>query len=211
MKSEGAPIEGITGIEHFGYWLADYHTGLLSDPQIPVVSKLPREIKIDIRRKDSGSLFLINCPWDSVPESIQAVLKLQYEAADLLEKKQVHVFVHPSEMLLQLDAPLIKRGKSYQVDILGENTGWGLFLYIADDPLVNQGWGTIKTPLGKDPVDMLIHRMTQQMMDSRPWKKSHVNFYPAAINELQDLARFLKGSRHKAVVVRIDPQRSSSA
>lgn len=201
---EGNPTQGIVDIETFAHFLVEYTSEILINPrnQIYLVKSLddlernlPEELK-DL----TPDVYLELCPWETVPESIQTIIKRGYASAELPEKKRIQVLIKRHEVFFLLKSPSIVD----DMDTYGEELVLNVGLQVSGDSSL------LFAPVGmwfihKTPASAALAMKGKTAEEKRAILQQTppiAQIFPHTLPELNDLTKFLQQSRHTAIVYR---------
>lgn len=230
------PSKDIINLETFQSFMQNFRSRILEAPphRKPFPNNLPpdpantamyttkdnpfHEESIRIQLKEI--VFIDNIPWDSIPESLQRLLSVQYDSAGLDEDKKINIQIRRRDVRFFLESTHSRRN----IDLIGEYYSPGLGLKIfrtdLDDEVdrmvggqrINEGhFIVLKTVLSTQlRLNTLLQgnpdrgltdeekEFLQRTTIDNSWKK--VQLIPSTLVDLQDIARLITGQKEKAFI-----------
>lgn len=136
---EAASIQSIVDSETFTWWVSGYRKAILEDPN---TNRLQVDLTSESQLEGFNCLSIQRFPWTEVPQSLQEIIVMQYEAATLPnQEKNVVVELKGTTIRFTLGSPAIHR----DIDIYEEsNVSGGIRLSM--DPPGKTQWRIFKAP-----------------------------------------------------------------
>lgn len=141
MKEQESRKE-VVGIDSFATYINNTMQAIRGSPSLriePFENALPknnvdrvRELDQEPRKKHGSTrekIVIGDIPWDSIPESLQEILGLQYPASTLKERKTVNITLETDALLFMLNSINSRSGIDRYGDIYSP---YGLILRITD-------------------------------------------------------------------------------
>lgn len=210
--AERIPVDRINGPETFGLWVIGYVSGIKEEkiPHLPDAStraeaRFLRSVFGDIGLPETYILRLRQSPWEDAPQSLQARLKLQYDAAEAGGKKTIDTIFQDEFIEFRLNSPYINEVS--EIDRYGENfIGFGLRLWLRGETERPGYWVINKLPAIYEPdIHTVSSALAASDLDPEEAEeefmekiRQNTQRFQAPIEELQDVARFFDSSRDRA-------------
>ena len=230
------PSRDITNLETFQSFMENFRSRILETP--PHMKHFPSNLPPDpantamhttednfyhkelIKITLKGRVFIDGIPWDSIPESLQQLLSIQYDSARLNEDKKINIQIRRRDVRFSLES-----AHSYNnIDWEGEYYAPGLVLKMLrndfDDEVdrmiggkrINEGDLIVnKTVLS---TQLRLNSLLQVGSDRRltdeekeflqrttidsSWRK--VQLIPSTLVDLQDIAKVLTAQKERAFI-----------
>lgn len=202
---ETDPTQSIVDDETFTWWVTGYRKAILEDPN---TKRLRVDLTPESQLEGFNFLSIQQIPWIEIPQSLQEIIAMQYEAATQPDQnKNIAMELEGNTITFTLNSPGIHR----DIDIYGENNVYSGVRLLMDPGKVQ--WELFKAPATLQSKLDTFNKTTKPNNDLIDYFRQLVSIVrtvdlamtsmDTTLPQMHDVARLLVRERSRVLVTRL--------